>query len=516
MWHKMEGEEKMMRKNIWLMLLSIILVIFTVSTSVEAAIGAKSVESETKEESKTESAPVVFVDSGRIGLAKTAKIDSKSVITSTDSVTSISDTKSIIQNDKPDVSIADTPNIENSIDISIETPDEDTPSTPDGNLIWLKVDGDEVSGDDPGTPDAGSNGSLVGSSNNVVNNLPGSPGSPSTEVDEVFITSSSGMVDKVVSIETTLPLNILGYAKVEVLSGSENLVDGPYFDGLDIFDELSLVAASTLIMFLVRAVQILDVVFPIGDAIIISTTICAWMLEKAIYMVENGFSWFSIDITIAGFTLSNPIRTALQKLVSPILEKFVDFLVPIAKNSALDIVNYFQNLKTLFINTDFRALFRQLYSSSSLAVYAILKVLQNKDTSQIKTWLEQFVSPVTAQILVSLLNTYDNLFVSIRDGIFGKFDAFMTYGRKATALRNVHVKVNPNCQVPEGQYAAVIQIKAISAGQVFDDKTIGIIYDGSEGGGVLISGESSSLVTTNSVMGMNSQAQSYNQEVANI
>jgi len=84
----------------------------------------------------------------------------------------------------------------------------------------------------------------------------------------------------------------------------------------------------------------------------------------------------------------------------------------------------------------------------------------------------------------------------------------MTYGRKATVLRNVHVKVNPNCQVPEGQYAAVIQIKAISAGQTFDNKTIGVVYDGSsEGGDVLISGESSSLVATNNVMGMmNSQS----------
>jgi hypothetical protein len=346
--------------------------------------------------------------------------------------------------------------------------------------------------------------------------IPGSPVSSPIEVDEVFIASSNGLVDKVISIDTTLPLNILGYARIDVLSGNENLDDGPYFEGLDIFDELSLAAASTLMMFLVRSIQLLDIAFPIGDAIVISTTICAWMLEKVLYMIENGFNWVTIDITIAGFTISNPIRTALEKLINPILEKIVDFLVPIAKDSALDIVDYFQNLKTLFEKTDFRELIEQLYDSSSLAVYAILQVLQNKDTTQIKTWLEQFVSPSVAQILVSLLNSYDSIFVSIRDNIFGKFDTFITYGREATALRNIHVEVNPTCQVEEGQYAAIIEIKAISAGQVFDSKIIGILYDGS-GSDVPSLGESTGVIATNNVMeGMNNQAQGYNQGATNI
>ncbi len=520
----MEGEEKMMSKKIWITLVSIISVTLMVATSAEAAIGVGLYLGEAKGEVKIESNPVVYVDSGRIGLDQAAKIDTNSEIKPTEPVSSTDgtaeiDTKPEIKPDESVGPINDPTKVDGGVDVSTETDDvqdENGSSEPNNDLIWLVVVGDDVSDGDSETPDVDPNGSGLGLANDIGTTMQGSPGSSPIEVDEVFITSSGGLVDKVVSIDTTLPLNILGYARIDVLSGNENLCDGPYFEGLDIFDQLSLAAASTLMMFLVRAIQLLDITFPLADAILIATTICAWMLEKVLYMIENGFSWVTIDITICGFTLSNPIRTSLGKLINPILEKIVDFLLPIAKESALDIVDYFQNLKTLFEKDTFRDLVEQLYDRSSLAVYAILQVLQNKDTTQIKTWLEQFVSPSVAQILVSLLNSYDGIFVSIRDGIFGKFDTFMTYGREATALRNMHVEINPNCQVEEGQYAAIIEIKAMSAGQVFDSKIIGILYDGS-GGDVPSLGESAGAIATNNVMeGMNSQAQGYNQGATNI
>lgn len=524
----MEGEEKMMSKKIWITLVSIISVTLMVATSVEAAIGSSSYVGDAKREVKIESTSVVYADSGRIGLDQAAKIDTKSEIKPTEPATSVDgtaeiDAKTEIKPDEPVAPTDDATAVDSGIDVSIETddaPDENGSSNPDNDLIWLVIQGDEVSHNNSETPNIDSNGSEVLSANNQGTTIVGSPASSPVKVDEVFVASSGGLVDKIVSIDTTLPLNILGYAKIDVLSGNENLNDGPYFEGLDIFDKLSLAAASTLMMFLVRAIQLLDVAFPLADSVLIATTICAWMLEKVLYMIENGFSWVTIDITICGFTLSNPIRTALEKLINPILEKIVDFLIPIAKDSALNVVDYvvdfFQNLKTLFEKDTFRNLVKQLYESSSLAVYAILQVLQNKDTTQIKTWLEQFVNPSVAQILASLLNSYDSIFVSIRDGIFGKFDAFITYGREATALRNIHLEINPNFQVEEGQYAAIIEIKAISAGQVFDSKIIGILYDGS-GSDVPSLGESAGVIATNNVMeGMNSQAQGYNQGTTNI
>jgi len=546
----MEGEEKMMSKKIWITLVSIISVTLMVATSVEAAIGASSYIGDAKREVKIESTPVVYADSGRIGLNQAAKIDTESEVKSTESVVSIVgtteiDTKSEIKpaepvpsvdgtaeintnsKIKPGESVAptnDPTDVDSGADVSIETDDVPTgngSSNPDNGLIWLVVEGDEVSDGDSETPDVDPNGSGLGLANDIGTTISGSPGSSSIEVDEVFVASSNGLVDKVVSVDTTLPLNILGYAKIDVLSGNENLNDGPYFEGLDIFDQLSLAAASTLMMFLVRAIQLLDVAFPLADSILIATTICAWMLEKAMSTIELGLNLINItlgiSITIGGhtYTLTGPIRTALKNLIIPILDKIVNFLVPIAKDSALDIIDYFQNLKTLFEKDTFRELIQQLYSRSSLAVYAILQVLQNKDTTQIKTWLEQFVNPSAAQILVSLLNSYDSIFVSIRDGIFGKFDTFITYGRNATALRNIHVEINPNCQVEEGQYAAIIEIKAISAGQVFDSKIIGILYDGS-GNDVPSLGESAGVIATNNVMGgMNSQAHGYNQGATN-
>jgi len=527
----MEGEEKMMSKKIWMTLVSIISVTLMVATSVEAAIGASLYVGETKREVKIESTHVVYADSGRIGLDQAAKIDTKSEIKPAESVPSVDgtaeiDAKSEIKPDESIVPTDDATEVDSGIYVSIETddvPDENGSSEPDNGLIWLVIQGDEVSHNDSETPDIDSNGSEVLSANNQGATIAGSPASSPIEVDEVFVASSSGLVDKIVSVDTTLPLNILGYAKIDVLSGNENLNDGPYFEGLDIFDQLSLAAASTLMMFLVRAIQLLDVAFPLADSILIATTICAWMLEKAMSVIELGLNLINItlgiSITIGGhtYTLTGPIRTALTNLIIPILDKIVNFLVPIAKDSALDIVDYFQNLKTLFEKTDFRELIEQLYDSSSLAVYAILQVLQNKNTTQLETWLEQFVSPWAAQGLVSLLNDYDGLFVCIRDNIFGKFDTFMTYGREATALRNIHVEVNPNCQVEEGQYAAIIQINASSAGHVFDSKIIGILYDGS-GSDVPSLGESAGVIATNNnvMEGMNSQAQGYNQGATNI
>ncbi len=503
-----------MNKKIWMALVSIISVTLMVATSAEAAIEASLCVGDVNGEVQIESTSGIYADSGRIGLDETAEIKPAKPVTLVDGTAEI-DIKPDVKPDESVVPIDGATDADSDIDLPIET-DENGSSEPDSGLIWLVVESDDVSNDDSETPDSDPNGSGPGLTTCTETTMPGSPGSSPIEVDEVFVASSNGLVDKVISIDTTLPLNILGYARIDVLSGNENLNDGPYFEGLDIFDQLSLAAASTLMMFLVRSTQLLDVVFPLADSILIATTICAWMLEKVLYMIENGFSWVSIDITIAGFTISNPIRTALEKLINPILEKIVDFLVPIAKDSALDIVDYFQNLKTLFEKTDFRELIEQLYDSSSLAIYAILQVLQNKDTTQIKTWLEQFVSPSVAQTLVSLLNSYDGIFVSIRDNIFGKFDTFVTYGREATALRNIHVEINQNCQVEEGQYAAIIEVKAISAGQVFDSKIIGILYDGSCSD-IPSFGQSADVILENNVMeDMNSQAQGYNQGATNI
>gem|GEM_PF-1453938 len=522
-----------MSKKIWMTLVSIITVTLMVATSVEAAIGTSSYVGDAKKEVKIEPTPAVYADSGRIGLSQAAKIDTKSEIKPAEPVPSVDvtakiDAKSKIKSDESVTPTNDPTKVDSSVKVSIETKDVPTGNgshNPDNDLIWLVIQGDEVSHNNSETPNIGSNGSEVLSANNQGATIAGSPGSSPVKVDEVFVASSSGLVDKIVSIDTTLPLNILGYAKIDVLSGSENLNAGPYFEGLDIFDKLSLAAASTLMMFLVRAIQLLDIAFPLVDAIKIATKICALILEGAIYVIQNGLILstqiinISISITIGDhtYTLTNPIRNAIINLLNPILNILNDIVTSLdVEQSVSNIINYFQNLTTLFEKTDFRVLVKQLVSSSSLAVYAILQVLQRKNTSQIEAYFEQIgLSHSVAQTLVSSLNFYDGLFVSIRDGIFGKFDAFITYGRDATALRNIHVEVNPNCQVVAGQYAAIIQIKAISAGQTFDTKTIGILYDG--GGDVPSLGESAGVIATNNVMeGMNGQAQGYNQGATNI
>jgi len=262
-------------------------------------------------------------------------------------------------------------------------------------------------------------------------------------------------------------------------------------------------------MFLVRAIQILDIAFPIVDAIKIATKICALILNAALNVIINGLDIsnliinIGVTITINGqsYTLPNPIRKALIGLIKPVLNILEGVITLIdIEQSKSNMIDYLQNLKNLFEKTDFRTLVKDLYTSFNMAVHAICLVLQNKDTTEIQTWLEQFVSTSTAQNLVSKLQLYDNLFVGIRDGIFGKFDAFVTYGRDSTPLRNIHAKIKSNYQVVQGQYVAIIQIKAISAGEVFDTKTIGILYDGS-GENIPESSENLGIVSGSATMG---------------
>jgi len=482
----------MVRKNIWMMLLSIIAVNLMITASVSAAfITSVKNDEETKEQQTTTDSDVT-TDSGRIGLDEKAEIKIQPDGTA-DQLTDKQKSDDIVDESsetaKPYISPTDQTTSETG-DIVNDDNSNDTDDNQNENsrTIWLAVQGDEIPDTDSGAPDSDSNGSEFNlNGNNLLVNIGASPG---INIDEVFIASSSGIVDKILSIESNLPikLNILGYASIDVISGSENFINGPYFDGLDVFDRLNLAVASASIMFLVRAIQILDIAFPIVDAIKIATKICALILNAALNVIINGLDIsnliinIGVTITINGhaYTLSNPIRKALIGLIKPVLNILESVITSIdIEQSKSNMIDYFQNLKNLFEKTDFRTLVKDLYTSFNMAVHAIYLVLQNKNTTEIQTWLEQFVSTSTAQNLVSKLQLYDGLFVGIRDGIFGKFDAFITYGRDSTPLRNIRAKIKSNYQAVQGQYAAIIEIKAISAGEVFDTKTIGILYDGS-------------------------------------
>ena len=512
------GGGKMMRKNIWIMFLSIAAVTLMITTPVSATIQSN-VKTDTTKEQQTSIVSTVNVDSGRISLEEKAEVKtstSSSQITDTlkaddstdaSSGTAKPDTKSDIKpTDQVTGGTGSITGASNSDETEV-VPNENESSDPSDDLIWLAVQGDEVDGS------SGFDANNNSSGGNIA--LP-----PQTDVDEVFVASSSGIVDKTVSVDSNLQLslNILGYARVDVISGSENLISGPYFNGLDVFDRLSLAAASAAIMFLVRAIQILDIAFPLADAIIIATTVSTLVFDAIIYAINHGLNildqliniGLTIEINGHTYVLGGVIRDAVKSLIFTILNvmdnflgKILEILVPYADQSIDNVVDFIEGLRDLFVNTDFKALINQLYSNSQLAVYAILQVLQRKDTSQIETYLEQIgLSHSTAQTLVSLLNSYDNLFVGIRDNIFGKFDAFMTYGRDSTPLRNIHANIDPNCQIQQGEYAAIIEIKAISAGQVFDTKTIGILYAGSgenipeSSGDLLVSGSETLGSTT--------------------
>jgi len=491
------GEGKMMRKNIWMMFFSIIAVALMITTPVNAAITTSRDIGETTEQQLT-TASNINVDSGRIGLDEKAEIETKSVESTDQTTDAYSETiqSDVVYNSKPAEQTTDTSSETGSVDIADEIddiPDENETSEPSSDFIWIAIQGDEV-------PDDG--GSESPDFNLNIDNSEGTISTqPQADVDEVLVASSSGIVDKALSIDSNLPLslNIMGYARIDVVSGSENFIDEPYFNGLDVSDKLSLAVISASMMFLVRAIQILKVAFPLSVSVFIATKICAKMLGYVLYMIENGFDWITIDITIGGYTLTNIIRKALEKIINPILEDVIRIFDSLAEISKTLIISYLQNL---FNGTTFRELVGELYDRSSLAVYAILLVIQNKDTTYIKNYFTQIgLSESVAQLLVNMLDSYDHIFVSIRYNIFGRFDAFMTYGRESTSLRNIHAKIDPNCQVEQGEYAAIIEIKAISAGQVFDTKTIGIIYEGSSGGNIPSAGENLGIVSGGTTIG---------------
>jgi len=496
------GEGIMMRKKIWMMFFSIMAVALMITTSVNAAITSSKNIGETKEQQLT-TASNINVASGRIGLDKKAEIETKPDESADQKTDTSSDTA------KPDEESDTKPNdqitsetgsdeIANNSDEIENNQDENEPSEPSGNLIWLAIQGDEVP-DDGGSesPDPDPNGSSD-SNLNIDNSDEIISAQPQIDIDEVLVASNSGIVDKDLTIDSSLSLNIMGYAQIDVISGSENLIDGPYFNGLDVSDKLSLAVISTSFMFLVRAIQILRVAFPLTASVFIATKICAKILGYVLYMIENGFDWITLDVTIGGYTLTNPIRKALEKIINPILEDVIRIFDSLADMSKTLIISYLQDL---FNGTSFRELVSELYERSWLAVHAILLVLQNKDTTIIKNYFTQIgLSQNAAQILVNILDSYNSIFVNIRYNILGKFDAFMTYGRDSTSLRNIHAQINPDCQVEQGQYAAIIQIKAISAGQVFDTKTIGILYDGS-GENTPSAGENLGIASGSTTMG---------------
>jgi len=526
----------MVMRKIWIIFASIVCVALIVATSVDAVI-----EADVNVKKQLETASGVSADSGRIGLDEKADAEIKSEITSVDAITEVDvnvkeklEPASDVRADSGRIGLDEKADAELKSEITSTSPADEITSTTEGDsdtgvteiddnqnenepsvpssdgLIWLAVEGDEIPDDNSESPDFNSDGPGDPIGTTLSATVSGSYAtSPTIEVDEVFVASDSGLVNKEVSIDTTLPLNIVGRAEVEVLSGSENLVEGPYFNGLDIVDRLSLAVASASIMFLIRAIQLLDVAFPLVDAIVIATTVYTWVINGTIHAIQNGLDFLDdmidigITITIGGhtYTLPGTIRNALKSLIGNILSvlesflgKMLENLLPLAEQSIDNIIDYLEGLRDdLFGNPDFKALFGQLYSNAYLAVYVILQVLERKDTSDIEAYFEQIgLSHSVAQTLVSLLNSYDNIFVSIRDGIFGKFDLFTTYGRDSTSLRSVHAQINPYCQVAEGSYAAIIKIKAVSAGQVFDSKIIGIIYDGS---GYNIPGASENLNT---------------------
>jgi hypothetical protein len=318
-------------------------------------------------------------------------------------------------------------------------------------------------------------------------------------VDVEISADSSGIVNWPVEIQA-VPLNIIGYAEVNVIDGGENLVRTPVFGGLDLIDNLALTITALSVILVARIAQILkqniglmtwDLATTIGKLVVVGM-LAAFIASVAASSLPLFLIFFSGVATGTLFSIldGNGVPESLKNLIKSICEPikqmfaelfdkiqafFEDFDWQLALDSIKNLIN------------SIPAILKFIAQKSLAAVAGLIKVftyvIVDPNWSEIASILVSLgLSSSDAQQLVSLIQGSYSLIRSIRDNIFGKRDIFLTYGANVRALRDLHVEIGSDYQLTGDGYVAKLEIKLISAGNEFDVKTIGVHFDGFESG----------------------------------
>ena len=443
--------------NKWIMLISIISVALMIIPSIGVASEAGLFQEPPREE------PIIS-DSGSIVLEDTAEGNLDSGTGINPSINPIDDSTGV----EDDSGISGGPSgnsIENEDPLELDKVTNEEPES--DKLIYLVVNGDE--------------------------DLPLKEDSEDTDltwqdVDEVFVASDDGVVDGELFIGTNLSLNlnIVGHVEINVLYGSENLSGDPYFDGYDVFDNTAFAIITSSVMLALTTAKLLrQFGKPIMQSVQFGMYVTAQVLDAILNYILTGDFYLYIDFSDGGlggpFTFEGKILKAIiDSLVEPIL-KFIqtDFEISLS-----DII---PSIKEALENDEFESVIGKFITGDiplRAGVSSIIKRLQgmpyySDDEPDIYDWLtDNFdLSDSQAKQAISFLQTSENALTNLRINTIGKFDIFLSEGKtgiNAIKLRNLHAEINSDSEPDEQGYVAKIQIKAISAGQVFDSKIIGI------------------------------------------
>ena len=380
---------------------------------------------------------------------------------------------------------------------------------PIGDYIWLDVNGDSLD-------DGGEIGQLSSSEpGNKQMTMP-------PDVDEIFIASDNGEINRKLFIGSTLPLQIVGTVRVTVESGEKNLIDySPYFEyGFGKAEDIafSILAVSTA--FVLKTINLLkkaDVVANLlPAAVYILTMTLNSLLEKLedIGADDEWFDWLEATLIINGVPID--IDEILDGLLQTV-QDFVGSLERIFKNladSRLDILKNFIK-KDLGDVTKKGPLFDFLVWIITpdglllgVACLILATAVGGMSLDEVEKWISSHPllegainyilksKDITIDYILSQIKTVHN---AITDLFHIPVAVFWTNGLDSkSATGRLHISINPDYDtlMKGNYYAAKIRIDASSAGQVFDSRVVGIMYDNSKynGTGTIIGGTTESTM----------------------
>jgi len=365
-----------------------------------------------------------------------------------------------------------------------DPPESDDP--PSDKLIWLDVNGDDL-GDDIENEDSDEETTLSGSSTSQI------------EVDKVFISSDSHVIEREAFVNTTLPLNVVGFVKVDVISGSENLNIAPYFERIDAADEILIGIIASIVYATAGITSIVyEFTSNLNLASIAAIVISSVMLTAVASLLAGGGAAITLLMVIDALSplgIGSALAEIIYERVVARASKLIDSLVVtlafliVEMDAAIGLVQGFGAALQQCV---------EVLKEGVLVAHAIIMALKGVDHSVIKDYLidECGISETRANIIISVIGGVQSTLNALRANTFGKFALFASFGGNIS-LRNLHVEINDCCQPSANEYAAILEVKAFSAGNEFDSLTIGIIYNGDGPGSSLTQRSMPTSTTSN-------------------
>jgi hypothetical protein len=340
---------------------------------------------------------------------------------------------------------------------------EDEETSTLNNLLRLVVESDTL-------PDGSEGGEI--------------PSEPSIEVDEVFV-ASNGIVDKELAIGTSIPLNIIGYARINVSSGQSNIEGVPYFDGYDVLDNAAFAITSSSAFIVLGVAKLIYNIKPqwAEYAIDFGFYVADVVLNAILDFIETGIFSISITFEFGPIQFTLDLKGKIVEAIMSLAQSILDLVDGILDGSILS--GIIEDIQTALDQSELEYTFKKFITNEIplwAGVGAMIKRVRGKAYNpDIYNWLRYDcnLGHFKAQNVISFLQSSDEVFEDIRVKTIGQIDVFLTKGRieennQYIQLRNLRIDFNNGVQ---NGYAAIINIDIFSAGNIVNTTKVGIICD---------------------------------------